>query len=66
MAPTQEQKKRMRIARKKRKRLERKEAREAKQRAHYSIHTPPALGAIQEEANRQKALANKYYSMWRK
>ena len=52
MSPTQEQKKEIRIARKKRKRLDRKEASEAKNATlHYSIHTLihrlAALGAIQ-------------------
>ena len=46
MSPTQEQKKEIRIARKKRKRLDRKEANEAKNATlHYSRLA--ALGAIQ-------------------
>ena len=71
MSPTQEQKKEIRIARKKRKRLDRKEASEAKNATlHYSIHTQVSCsrrnpGSL-EEPNYHKELASKYYSKWSK
>ncbi len=69
MSPTQEQKKEIRIARKKRKRLDRKEASEAKNATlHYSIHTQVSCSRRNpgnlEEPNCHKELASKYYSQW--
>ena len=71
MSPTQEQKKEIRIARKKRKRLDRKEASEAKNATlHYSIHTQVGCSRRNpgnlEEPNCHKELASKYYSQWSK
>ncbi len=66
MSPTQEQKKEIRIARKKRKRLDRKEASEAKNATlHYSTHTQVSCCSRRnpgnlEEPNCHKELASKY------
>ena len=66
MAPyTQEQKRIMRIARKKRKKLQRREARKADQLRKFDAQTQADVDTINEEACRNRKLANKYYSMWR-
>ena len=65
MAPTQEQKRIMRIACKKRKKSQRREARKADRLRKLDAQTEAAVDAIKEEACRNRKLANKYYSMWR-
>jgi hypothetical protein len=66
MAPTQDKKRGMRVARKKRKRLERREARKANQEEIITKKIQEALVTVKEEASRHKELASKYYSQWRK
>lgn len=65
-APTTEQKRTMRIARKKRKKLERRQTREAQQEARHSKVAEAAIATAREEANRQRKLASKYYKLWAK
>ena len=66
MAPTLEQKRKMRIARKKRKKLMRMEERKAKQRAVNVKEIEATVAATREEASRERQLASKYYRMWKK
>lgn len=64
MPPSAEQKRKMRIARKKRKKLARRETRKAQHEARYSKLAETALAAAREEANRHRELASKYYKLW--
>ena len=66
MAPTLEQKRKVRIARKKRKKLMRKEERKAKQRAENAKEIEATVAALREETSRQRQLVRKYYMMWKK
>lgn len=66
MAPTPEEKRRMRIARKKRKKLQRREERKAKLTGKYSQELEVAIRAVNDEASHHKQLASKYYTLWRK
>lgn len=64
MPPSAEQKRKMRIARKKRKKLARRETRKAQHEARYSKLAETALAAAREEANRHRELVSKYYKLW--
>lgn len=66
MAPTLEEKRRMRIARKKRKRLQQREERKSKQAAKYGKDLEVAIKAVTNDASHTKQLASKYYNLWKK